>query len=512
MGARGVCEVAGVRGAGSGSRAMLFPTVEFAVFFAAVFVIAWALAGRPALWRAFLLAASCLFYATWNHRYLPLLVALALLNHAVARAIEASLTRAAARRRLAVAVVLDLGTLVVFKYSGFFTAVVVDALARAGVRLAVTPPQLTLPLGVSFVTFQALSYAIDAYRARWGEGAVAREREGPPVRASEVLLYVTFFPHLVAGPIVRAREFIGQIRGVTPPTRAEATWAWWLIAGGMLKKVVLATYLARAIVDPVFADPEVASARAILAAMYGYAVQIHADFSGYTDMAIGLAALLGVRFPQNFDQPYRASSLRAFWRRWHMTLSRWLRDYLFVSLGGSREGTARTLRNLFLTMFLGGLWHGAAWTFVVWGCLHGAGLALERVALGWESSDDPHGRASSGSSRLRAALGTLATFHFVCVGWVFFRAGSVADAMTLLRRLAQRAAGRTPSGRLSPWLLVAIAAGLALHALPPGFSRSVSDRVSRAHPAVLGLILGAALVFADLLSPPGVPPFIYFQF
>jgi alginate O-acetyltransferase complex protein AlgI len=499
---------------------MLFPTVEFAVFFAGVFVLAWSVAGRPVLWRAALLIASLLFYASWNYRYLPLLVALALVNHRLARVIERASSRAVARRWVVLAVSVDLGTLLVFKYLAFFTATLVDGLGRAGVRIALTPVQLTLPLGVSFVTFQALSYAIDAYRARWAEApqtdAVTERAAGSSTRDGpwDVLLYVTFFPHLVAGPIVRAREFLGQIRVITPPSRTEATWAWWLIAGGMLKKVVLSTYLARAIVDPVFAEPEIASAPEILAAIYGYAVQIYADFSGYTDMAIGLAALLGVRFPQNFDQPYRARSLRAFWRRWHMTLSRWLRDYLFVSLGGSRHGPWKTVRNLVLTMLLGGLWHGAAWTFVVWGCLHGAGLALERVAFGARTSagSEDHPGAPGLRGGARAILATLSTFHFVCVGWVFFRAGSVEDAVTMLRRLAQRAGSDAPSHRITPWLLVAIAAGLALHAIPPGSSRALSDRLARAHPVALGVLLAPALVTADLLSPPGVPPFIYFQF
>jgi alginate O-acetyltransferase complex protein AlgI len=236
---------------------------------------------------------------------------LALGNLAVARRVRAAASAARAKAWLSLAVALDLGTLVLFKYLGFFMAAALDALSLVGVHPKLQPVQLTLPLGVSFVTFQALSYAIDVYRAR---GAPDERRED--ASAVDLLLYVSFFPHLVAGPIVRAKEFLSQIRGpsITVPSRAASASAIVLIVGGLLKKVVLATYLARVVVDPVFADPDASSAVEILAAIYAYAVQIYADFSGYTDMAIGLAALLGVTFPQNFAQPYRAQSLREFWR------------------------------------------------------------------------------------------------------------------------------------------------------------------------------------------------------
>jgi alginate O-acetyltransferase complex protein AlgI len=478
---------------------MLFPTVEFAVFFVLVLGVAWSLSDRPARWRAFLLLASGAFYASWNWRYLPLLAALALGNLAVARRVRAAASAARAKAWLSLAVALDLGTLVLFKYLGFFMAAALDALSLVGVHPKLQPVQLTLPLGVSFVTFQALSYAIDVYRAR---GAPDERRED--ASAVDLLLYVSFFPHLVAGPIVRAKEFLSQIRGpsITVPSRAASASAIVLIVGGLLKKVVLATYLARVVVDPVFADPDASSAVEILAAIYAYAVQIYADFSGYTDMAIGLAALLGVTFPQNFAQPYRAQSLREFWRRWHMTLSRWLRDYLFVSLGGSRSTRARTLRNLFLTMLLGGLWHGAAWTFVLWGCLHGAGLAIERVVTG-DREPEP--------SRWGRIARTVFTFHVVCLGWVLFRASSVRDAWTLLRRLATGERGGATEG-LTPLVWAAIFVGLGLHFLPEDLRETVASRVARWHPAAVGLACGALLALMDLLSPPGIAPFIYFQF
>lgn len=482
---------------------MLFPSVEFALFFVVVFCVAWVLAAQPSRWKRFLLVASGVFYASWNYRYLPLLVAVALGNHACAVCIRAASTQRGARRWMTLAVALDLGVLFVFKYLGWVVASSATVCSWLGAKTRVAPVQLALPLGVSFVTFQAMSYAIDAYRER---REPRRETPRDEARsASDVLLYVSFFPHLVAGPIVRANEFFSQIRALKVPSREERTSALLLIAGGLAKKVVLASWLARSIVDPVFAQPESSSWSEILAAIYGYAVQIYADFSGYTDMAIGLAALLGVTFPQNFAQPYRAASLREFWRRWHMTLSRWLRDYLFVSLGGSRGSRAKTLRNLFLTMLLGGLWHGAAWTFVLWGALHGAGLAIERLIDG--------DRESHTQSRLVRALRTVFTFHFVCIGWVLFRASSLRDVGTLLGRLFAGARGSVSHvPAVTPLLVAGITVGIAMHFLSPSLRDSAARRLARWHPIALGLAGGALLAAMDLVSPPGIAPFIYFQF
>lgn len=488
---------------------MLFPTVEFAVFYTVVFAFAWIFAAYPARWHAWLLLTSAFFYASWNARFLPLLVGLALANFALAQRIRASATLSTARRWVTLAVVLDLAVLVAFKYLGFFMATGLEVFARLGGRTTLTPVQWTLPLGVSFVTFQALSYAVDAYRAR-RQALASGEASKSSDRARDVVLYVMFFPHLVAGPIVRASEFIQQIRSLKVPTREQSTWAWWLITTGLLKKVVLAGYLARAIVDPVFAAPESSDAVDLAVAVYGYAIQIYADFSGYTDMAIGLAALLGVQFPANFDQPYRAHSLQSFWRRWHMTLSRWLRDYLFVSLGGSRRGLGRTARNLFLTMLLGGLWHGAAWTFVLWGALHGAGLVIERLVLATKLAETVAQRPAI--SLVVRVLSTVATFHVVCVGWVLFRAESVRDAWVMLSRIASRVSVASDPRRTTGWLCAVIAASLALQFVPATLAPAIAQRCARVSPVVLGMLVATCFVLADVLSPPGLPPFIYFQF
>ena len=247
----------------------------------------------------------------------------------------------------------NLGVLGYFKYYDFFVTSSDNLASYVGIDMPLSLKTIVLPVGISFFTFMAISYVVDAYRG-----------EFQPTTLEKFAVYLSFFPHLVAGPIVRPGELIPQLETPRDPRRVDTSRAFYLIATGLFKKVVIANYLASSIVDQVFATPGQHSSLEILIAVYAYAVQIYADFSGYTDIAIGIALLLGFTFPQNFDSPYAAVSVQDFWRRWHMTLSRWLRDYLYIPLGGSRGSRLLTYRNLMLTMLLGGLWHGAAWTFV----------------------------------------------------------------------------------------------------------------------------------------------------
>lgn len=348
---------------------MIFPTVQFAAFFAVVLPLSWALMPRPRLWKPFILLASYVFYGYADWRFCLLLAASTLVNQAAAIGAAAARRDGAESRRRAwvtAAVVIDLGLLGVFKYLDFLVGSVDSALDSVGLGVPLPVLQIALPVGISFFTFQAISYVVDVGRgkadlASWVDFAV----------------YEAFFPHLVAGPIVRAREFLPQLRTPRDPRSVPTVAALFLVAGGLFKKVVLADLIATRLVDPVFDSPAHSGGETLLA-IYGYAAQIYCDFSAYTDIAIGVALLLGFRFPQNFDRPYAATSLQSFWRRWHMSLSRWLRDYLYIGLGGSRRGRRRTYVNLALTMVLGGLWHGASWTFVAWGAVHGGGLAVER--------------------------------------------------------------------------------------------------------------------------------------
>ena len=345
---------------------MIFPTIEFAAFFLVVFTLSWLLMPHPRVWKPFILAASFFFYGYADVRFVLLLAASMLLNQAGALAVHRAGTQQLRKACMLTTVAGNLGLLGWFKYYGFFTDSVDAALRSVGLGAPLPFLRIALPVGISFFTFMAMSYVIDVYR-----------REICPTSLINFAVYEAFFPHLVAGPIVRASEFLPQLEGPRNPRDIPAARAFFLIMGGLFKKVVLAELLATHIVDPVFNSPGAHSAAEMLVAIYAYAVQIFCDFSAYSEMAIGFALLLGFRFPDNFNRPYTAASLRDFWHRWHMTLSRWLRDYLYIPLGGNRRSPRRTYVNLMATMLLGGLWHGAAWTFVIWGGIHGTGLCVE---------------------------------------------------------------------------------------------------------------------------------------
>jgi alginate O-acetyltransferase complex protein AlgI len=466
---------------------VLFPTVQFAIFFPLVLAISWALMSRPRLWKPFIVFASYVFYAYASWTFCLLLGGITLGNQAAAKLIQRTPESQQRRRKwiVGVAVALDLGVLAVFKYYAFFVQDIGDVLDAVHLGLPVPLLTIALPVGVSFFTFQAISYTVDVYR-----------RLIPPASTLDVAIYLSFFPHLVAGPIVRAREFLPQLASPRDPNRVAVGAGVMLIGVGLVKKVVLADFLARAIVDPVFGVPQQYFGPDVLMASYAYAGQIYCDFSGYTDIAIGLALLMGYVFPQNFDRPYRSLGFREFWRRWHMTLSRFLRDFLYIPLGGNRGGRARTYRNLMITMVLGGLWHGAAWTFVLWGAFHGLGLCLEH-ALGrwWE--------------RVPVWLRWLVTFHLIVFGWILFRSQGLDVVGEFLSRLFTWGA---PTLWTAP-VLVAIAVVIGFQLLPPRPLDSLRLRLERVPPVALGVSLAVLILFVAATVPSqGVPPFIYFRF
>ena len=470
---------------------MLFPTIRFAAFFAVVFPISWALVPSTSRWTWFMLGASWFFYGSWDWRFIALIALSTGGNQAFAQLVHRTPEGPARRWAVRAAVVTNLAVLGYFKYTGFLSDSGSSILRAFGFDIAPVDVRIVLPVGISFITFQALSYVIDV-----GRGKLA------PTSTLDFGVYLAFFPHVVAGPIVRASEFLPQLDEKPDPRKVDVGPAFWLIAVGLFKKVVVASFLADRIVDPLFSSPEQHGGLEALVGIYAYAIQIYADFSGYTDMAIGLAALLGFRFPQNFDSPYTATSVQDFWRRWHMTLSRWLRDYVYIPLGGSRKGRRRTYISIFLTMLLGGLWHGAAWTFVVWGALHGGWQMLERFL---------RERSASGTHRapgpLNPWVGRLVTFHVVCLGWVFFRADSFRTAGLVLSRLFQPSP--TPLNMVVP-LVVALM--LAAQFVPGDLVGRARSSLAEVHPAVLGLGLALVVVVVDVLGPEGVAPFIYFQF
>jgi D-alanyl-lipoteichoic acid acyltransferase DltB (MBOAT superfamily) len=411
--------------------------------------------GAYALLRArkvrllFLLGASYVFYAHWDWRFLPLIWASStadwLLGNAIARA------ESPRRRKLWLAgtVVVNLGVLATFKYLNFGIDSARAALSALGVDTPEVALRLALPVGISFFTFESMSYVIDVYR---------RHIE-PQKSYLEYLSFVAFFPHLVAGPIVRPRDLLPQLAGPPRWSSSEGSEALFLIALGLLKKVAIGDYLALNLVDRVFDGPVQYSALECYAGVLGYAVQIYCDFSGYTDIAIGSALLLGVRFPLNFAAPYKATSIVDFWRRWHISLSTWLRDYLYIPLGGSRKGPGRTYLNLMLTMLLGGLWHGASWTFVAWGGLHGGALALTRAYQNWR---ERRGRTASQSRAVRLSC-VLLTFHLVCAAWIFFRAETFQKAWSMFAQLSTFTTHHT---NLDPRVVAVLAIGLLGHWAP----------------------------------------------
>ena len=468
---------------------MLFPTFDFLLFF--IIVVAGLLVVRRQhkAGKLFLLAASYAFYAQWNWHYCLLLAFISLTAWTGGLALTAAHTVLARRIAAGATISALLGLLAYFKYFDFLVGNINAAATATGMGWQVPFVEVILPVGISFITFHGISYVVDVYR---GDVAAC-------LWPSDILLYLSFFPQLIAGPIVRASAFLPQLAkpADSPPPIAPAVV---LIVGGLFKKVVLANYLATDLVDPVFFDPASFGAADLVIAAYGYAIQIYCDFSAYSDIAIGVAALLGYRFPVNFDQPYRASTLRDFWRRWHISLSSWLRDYLYKPLGGDRRGKWRTGINLAITMLLGGLWHGASWKFVFWGALHGGGLAVER-ALGLRGL-----RQTSQVTRLAA---TLLVFHFVCLGWIFFRADSYGTAWTYLTGIAVLRPG---IAQASPFVLALLLLGFMMQVVPRDLPQRLGGALEPMPRWALGALAGVAVVLIDAMGPPGVAPFIYFQF
>ena len=441
---------------------------------------------HPRAWRPFILVASYFFYGWVDSRWVLLLIASSVVNTVAARVIATTPSPRTRKRALVAAICFDLGLLCVFKYLGFFVSEVDGALNSVGLGSPLPLVQIVLPIGISFFTFQAISYVVDVYR---GETKAAS--------LGDVAILQAFFPDLIAGPIVRANELLPQLRTPRNPARCSPGRALpdRRRAGqedGRGRRVGAQHR------RPGLQRPPAHSGLEVLFAIYGFAAQIYCDFSGYTDMAIGTALLLGFQLPQNFNGPYMALSLQDFWRRWHMTLSRWLRDYLYIPLGGNRHGERRTYRNLMLTMLLGGLWHGAAWTFVIWGGIHGTALSLERWVRGrWSEF------------RLPIWLAWLITFHVVCLAWVFFRSPDLSTAFAML--------GGLFSGGPSPLVTLPVvfltAAAIGLQAVPGRFWEQAEGWLVTRPVAAQGLALGLLIVVADAaVGQEGVAPFIYFQF
>jgi alginate O-acetyltransferase complex protein AlgI len=501
---------------------VLFTTLKYAAFFAVAFLGSWLTSlispraasnqgaapiqsrfnGLPRV--VFLLVMSYGFYAAWDVRYLPLIFGSSTVDFFLARAIDREQRPRARRALLFVTIALNLGFLGFFKYANFAldnVRLLLDLVSGSAPVSATAALKLLPPVGISFFTFESMSYVIDVYRGELK----------PHSSYLRYLLFVSFFPHLVAGPIVRPRDLLPQLERAPRLTREDGGDALFLIAVGLLKKLVISDQLAQNLVDRVFERPTSFSALEVLAGVYGYAIQIYCDFSGYTDIAIGSALLLGVRFPENFNAPYQATNLADFWRRWHISLSTWLRDYLYIPLGGSRGSELATYRNLLLTMLLGGLWHGASWTFVFWGLLHGAGLVITRIYQREQAQKRaaPAAGRARWPSRVGRALAVVLTFHYVCLAWIFFRAPTFQHAVVILKQIATLT---TFHPNLPPLLVGLLAVGLASHYVPRAlYDRARAGFTALPAPAQGAVLFAVAVTLHEAASTAAVP-FVYFQF
>ncbi len=471
---------------------MIFNTPLFFFFFV-LFVAVYGLLlsrHRPRVW--WILIASLVFYGAWNYRFIPLLVGSGVADYYIALAIGRSTSEVARKRWLTLSVAINLGILGLFKYADFVLESVADFLSLFGVAADLPTLGFILPVGISFYTFQSLSYTIDVYRG------VMEPRRG----LVEFVSALAFFPQLVAGPILRARQILPQLHSLPTPEWGEVKHGFLLITAGVLKKTVadlLAYPVAKA-----FDSAEPVSLLETWTGVLAFAGQIYGDFAGYTDMAIGLALVLGFKIPLNFRLPYFALSPVDFWRRWHISLSTWLRDYLYISLGGNRTG--HRWRNVMITMLLGGLWHGAAWTFVAWGAFHGLLIAGTHALASWR----PLARLRDAGSAGVKVLQWAATFYLVLLGWVLFRAQTIGGAVDMLGRMHGLGGGLPEAGQLAITIFALTAIVVAaMHLMDLGVLTG-AESVER-NPWLFWSLILLGQTLGLMIGEPS-SEFIYFQF
>ena len=514
---------------------MSFTTPQFVLFLS---IFLWIYSAITPRWRqVMLLSASYLFYASWSAPLTLLIMGSTLLDYWVARALNEITPRERRevsdgesdeaaehdqhehqrdeqiqrkrRRLLSLSLCFNLGALAFFKYCNFFIESSAMALESLGLSVSVPTLSIALPVGISFYTFQTLSYTVDVYR-----GA-----QKPARSLLDFALYVAYFPQLVAGPIERASRLLPQLQSLGDPTRRADLSGWGLIALGAFKKAVIADHFA-ALVDATYASPNETYALALWVGTYAFAIQIYCDFSGYSDIAIGVSRLLGVELTQNFRAPYSARGPSDFWRRWHISLSEWLRDYLYIPLGGGRDHWWRVRRNLMITMLLGGLWHGAAWHFIAWGGAHGLLLLIYRAD--WVRRLGMIARAQRFTALIAEMVARLFFFHLVCLTWVLFRAESLSESVLIMKRLVifwrwepqawLQQVNASGEGAYLAWMMGVAATLVVTQNLWRIDSKQLIATLWRS-PQWLRLTLVILTLYVTmLLAPERPPPFIYFQF
>ncbi len=470
---------------------MLFVELRFFLFFALVFLLTWGL--RRNTHRKYVLTgASYFFYGCWDWRFLGLILFITLVSYAVGHMAKVRPPESRDRKlALALGIVASLLVLGVFKYFNFFADSFEDFASLIGLTAGSVTLDIILPVGISFYTFQAISYMVDVHR-----GEIPPERD-----FLDVAFYIAFFPQLVAGPIVRASNFIPQMdqKRLWSDVNVKACLTLFLI--GFVKKAGISDNIAP-YVDLIFANPEAFTASSVVSGVLLYGVQIYCDFSGYSDMAIACAGLLGYKFPANFRSPYLSPDIQQFWRRWHISLSSWLRDYLYISLGGNRKGDRRRDVNLMTTMVLGGLWHGASYNFIIWGFLHGGALMIERA---WNKLI---AAKVSSFGWVGPLIGGLVTYYWVNLAWIFFRAPTLNESLEISKIYLTWQSSGTDVLPINAWIFV-IALGVIHWA---GEKTDAPDRFSDLKPTRYAALFGVCFALALSFVPTGYRPFIYFQF
>ena len=492
------------------AKPMIFSTPAFWLFFLLV------LAGYSIIYKklfirnVYLFLVSLFFYYKSGGLFLFLLIFVTLIDFTCGLLMYHSRKNFFRKAFILVSIISNLGILAYFKYTGFFINTVNDLLgtnfrvydflaAFSNSHLGTTfnVSTILLPVGISFFTFQSLSYTFDVYR-----------RKIEPVRnIIDFGFYVSFFPQLVAGPIVRASEFIPQLYNEYHLSKREFSHAIFLISKGLIKKIIISDFIAINFIDRVFDAPSIYSGFENLMAIYGYGLQIYCDFSGYTDIAIGLGLIMGFRLPVNFNSPYKAASVAEFWKRWHISLSRWLKDYLYIPLGGNRKGRIRTNINLLITMLLGGLWHGADLRFIIWGLLHGIGLVINKI---WSYLFGDNFKPNI----IRHAISVFITFQFVNFSWIFFRSHDMNNVKIMFRQITENFSPGSYMTVIPAYssVFLLIIAGYAIHLLPESIKESYRGLFIRMPLLLQMVILMLVAVLLYQMRTVDVMPFIYFRF
>lgn len=476
---------------------LLFNTGLFIFFFLAFIAGYTLLSGKrtTALRLLYVTCFSYYFYYKNAGAWCMLLAIITLVNYFCAIRMEKANNQRVRKRWLIGALTFMIGQLAFFKYTNFL----LSSLGSIGFIAESTKLDLPMLIGISFFTFQSMSYIIDVYR---------RQMQATH-SLTDFAFFVSFFPTLLAGPILRARTFLPQLREPIVITHAMMGTGTWFIIVGLFKKCIVSDYISLNFVSRIFDNPALYSGLENLLGVYGYALQLYCDFSGYSDMAIGIALWMGFHIPANFRAPYKSDSITDFWRRWHISLSSWLRDYLYISLGGNRCSRPRMYFNQFMTMLLGGLWHGASWNFVIWGSVHGVALCMHKgfqKFLGHDKKYHPQG--------VRKILAILLTFHLVCFSWLFFAGNSFESSLAMLGQIFTNFQPQLISQFIAgyPAVTALMLLGFVLHFLPTNWNSRVEELMSRTPSILLALMLAAMIVWVVQVKGADVQPFIYFKF